>query len=198
MADPALLLLQELYGFTSGDTKSPVPVTPALASAAGVTDLPDLLDDLAHRGLIRTEAPNLAFLTANGVRTLFIKLAYEERRVANGGDETRQESQDILIEEPDDTQGDDEVDLGVIMDLVREGQSRSRGESGVRPPPKGDPQPAMDRLDQLQGILDQLTKELALNSGLSHGQWAQALEMKTEVRRLLETIRRIVQPRARA
>ena len=197
VADPSLLLLQELYRFTGGDTQSPVPVTPALGSAVGVSDLVALLEDLGHRGLVRTEPPNLVFLTASGVRNLFIKLAYEERRAMKAaGAVGEQESQDILIEEPDDSQGDDEVDLGAIMDLVREGQSRRRGESGVRLPPKGDSRPAMERLDRLQADLDQLTKELALNSGLSLPQWTQALELKIEIRRLLETIRRIAQPRA--
>lgn len=190
VSDLSVPVLQAMYQITAGDTNLPVPVSPALESRVQDPALIDTLNDLVHRGLIRSEPPNLVFLTPNGVRAMFIGLAYEARQTS-----AAHESQDLPIEAPDETEDEDEMDLGSIMDLVRESKSRPRGESGVRPSPARDSAPAMERIDLLQQTLDALTQDLALNAEFSLPQWTQALELRAEMGRLLETIRRLVQPR---
>lgn len=188
--DPNVRVLKALYELTGGDPNLPVPVSPTLVARAEVQDLSGPLRELAHRALIRTEPPNLVFLTAQGVRAMFMGLAHEARRQNSGS-----ESQDIPIEAPDDSGDEDEMDLGSIMDLVREGRTRPRGESGVRARPSAGSSPAVGRIQTLQLELEALTRDLALSAELPIAQWSQALELRTEMLRLLETFRRLVQPR---
>lgn len=189
--DPNVQVLEALYALTGGNTELPVPVAPTLAERVEHPNLWDALHELEQLSQVRIEPPNLVLLTASGVRAMFIGRAYSERRRAAIG-----ESQDILIEAPDETEASDEVDLGEIMDLVRENQRRPRGESGVRARTRGAKAPALEQLDALRERLEALTRDLAVSSELSMTQWSQALALRTELLRLLETFQRLVQPRA--